>query len=956
MLDIRVLGALNVIDGGVDVTPHGDLQRTLLAALLLEAGRPVSPDRLAEELWGEALPGNYVGALQTQVFRLRKRLASLRIERLPAGYLVDLGDHRLDVAEFESLVTNAFATRVDDPRRALDMLDRALAMWRGEPFLELESEPAHAGRVRLEELRLRAIEERIEIQLTRGAAAEVIGDLEAQALANPTRERVHAQLARALTATGRAVDALQVFDRFRRTLGDELGIEPSPQFRALNDEIVTGTLTFDRAELETTRSRVPRYATPLVGRQAALEDVVRLAASERLVTLLGTGGVGKTRLAAEAAMRLDEVFDGNVVWCDLASSSTADVLEAVGAELGVEAHAGERMVDRIVSALGHGPSLLVLDNCEHVIEQAAVLSQRIVSSTDSVHLVTTSRERLAVDGEHLLVVEPLSLDEGDARPAVDLFLQRASAAGADLGQDAATRSLLSTLCNDLGGLPLAIELAAAQLYTMELDLIVREIGRGLGVLSGQRRSSDRHRSLAAAMQWSYDLLTEDERRSFANLAVFRAAFDADAAAATMGCEVDEAHARLRSLAERSLLQRIERRWLMLEPLRQFAAEVWDDAAELDRARARHAAYHVARSEQLRDLLAGSDPGSAMRAFDRLLPELRAAHAHLVKQSHVEGLVRLAFAVETYGMCRPRNEVMTWGLPVAELDPLHPSAGEMLAFAAYSAWGRASREQFGELATQALDRSRRNHGTATAFVASVMGLQSLISGELQESLDWYAMAMDATDPTDLIRRSEISVTYLLALAYSGDPRATDWAEQTLEEFDGSPSVLAAAWAWYGAGEAYVEIDPQLAMRRLQRAVDVSKGGEAWFVAGAAGASLASLEARVGNARRAVELYEWLLPLWARTGDTSVVWTAMRSISALLFQLDQPDSAATLLEAVRTTSDGHRVFGIDIDRLDNLERALREQIGTERFEAAARKGRGLDAAAVTDLAMQQLAVRR
>ena len=147
-----------------------------------------------------------------------------------------------------------------------------------------------------------------------------------------------------------------------------------------------------------------------------------------------------------------------------------------------------------------------------------------------------------------------------------------------------------------------------------------------------------------------------------------------------------------------------------------------------------------------------------------------------------------------------------------------------------------------------------------------------------------------------------------------------------------------------------------MRRLQRAVDVSKGGEAWFVAGAAGASLASLEARVGNARRAVELYEWLLPLWARTGDTSVVWTAMRSISALLFQLDQPDSAATLLEAVRTTSDGHRVFGIDIDRLDNLERALREQIGTERFEAAACKGRGLDAAAVTDLAMQQLAVRR
>ena len=264
-----------------------------------------------------------------------------------------------------------------------------------------------------------------------------------------------------------------------------------------------------------------------------------------------------------------------------------------------------------------------------------------------------------------------------------LFLQRASAAGADLGQDAATRSLLSTLCNDLGGLPLAIELAAAQLYTMELDLIVREIGRRIGVLSGQRRSSDRHRSLAAAMQWSYDLLTEDERRSFANLAVFRAAFDADAAAATMGCEVDEG-ARPPAVAGRAVAAPAHREALV-------------DARATASVRGRGVGRRSgARSGAGRGTagitsLARSSSAMSWRAAIRVrrcVPSTGCCRSFVLltptsssSRTSRDWCVSRS-AVETYGMCRPRNEVMTWGLQVAELDPLHPSAGEMLAFAAY----------------------------------------------------------------------------------------------------------------------------------------------------------------------------------------------------------------------------------------------------------------------------------
>ena len=952
VLELSVLGPLQVVEDGVDVTPRGDLQRRLLSLLLLEAGQPVSADRLADGLWGESLPANHTAALQTQMFRLRKRVPSLPLDRAAGGYVADVDGCRLDVRQFERLVTGGFACRDHDPAAALAMLDEALALWRGDPFADLDADGALAAVSRLGELRLRALDERAEILLARGEPSELIADLEARAITHPTRELTHLQLVRALAGGGRTVDALRALDRFRRTLGDELGVEPSPEFRAVHTALLIGS---DDAQPVGSRLRgrpVPRYSTAIVGREGAATELIGLATRERLVTVVGTGGVGKTRMVAHVAALLGERFESGVAWCDLASSSPANVLDSVAAQLGVQTLAGEDPIERIVAGVGDAPLLVVLDNCEHVIDQAATLAHHVVRGTARAHVIATSRERLAVDGEHLLPLAPLPVgDDGEDAAAVDLFHQRASAMHAGIVDDAASRDQVAELCRRLGGLPLAIELAAAQLHAVDLDTIVREITRSLDLLSGHR-TSDRHRSLAAAMQWSYDLLSAEERRCFTWLSVFRAPFTVEGAAAVLDCPATVAAARVRALVERSLLQRSEARWLMLEPLRQFAAETWPSgsrAVDRDGALERHARYQVARSQDLSRQLRTADPAPAMLAFDQEMPDLRATYGHLVERGEVDALFDLAYAVRDYGMCRPRNEVIAWGLAPAELAPDDPRAPDMLGYAAQSSWARGDRATFGELTRRAHERSvaLRGEGGESVDVCDTLSLYALSTGRLADTVHWCDAALAVIDPTDPLRRAEIEVARTLALSYSGDERALESAERNLASFEAGPSLVARALGWYAAGETYIDRDPQLAMGRLARSVELATAAEASWVAATAGASLASLEVRHGDPHGAADLYRWLLPLWARNGDTSVVWTAMRSIASLLRMTGDHEGAASVLSAVRSTASGHELYGADIERLDALESALRAEMTGDAFEAATRKGRGLEVVELTAL---------
>ncbi|MEO5838709.1 MAG: BTAD domain-containing putative transcriptional regulator [Acidimicrobiales bacterium] len=963
-MTFQVLGPLRVAgDDGGDATPPGGLQRRLLLSLLVDAGGVVSTDRLADALWPDALPANYAAALHTHVFRLRKALPTLSIERHSDGYLLELDDHRCDADEFAAVITEAAAVRATDAWRAVQMVDQALGWWRGEPYLELaDSNRAQADRARLVGLRLRGYDERFEALIDLGRHVEVVAELEALTVSHPTRERPHAQLMRALVGSGRSVDALRVFDRFRRALGDELGVDPSPELRELHDAILTGEATESRAvghgpeaglEPAIGAPHLPRLSSLFVARERELDVLAELLTQSRLVTLLGTGGVGKTRLAIETGRRLAAQFGDGVWLCELAGSSHGNALEPVATQLGIESRAGVGIERRVAEVLRHRRMLLILDNCEHVLDAVAPLVEQVVAMTDHVRVLATSRERLAVDGEQLFPVAPLSTTDDDegAAAATRLFVDRAKAMQPGFVAEGPALDAVVQLCRRLDGLPLAIELAAARLHTMDVGEINSEIARGIGILSTGRRSAPRHRSLMASMQWSFDLLERDEQDALTRLSVFRSSFTVDGAAAVIDQPVSEARRLLAALSERSLLQRSAGTHSMLEPVRQFANEQSSETPGRAEAVDRHARFHLELVERLRTELRGSDPAKVTRQLDDAFVELRAVRDHFIAVGDADGLLRLVLNLNDYGMYHMRREVLTWGEDAAKVsdDPHDGRVADALAVAALGAWNRGDRRRFVQLSREAHDASIERTGAVSALVASNLGLFGLAEGNLVEGGDWYRHALTLADPDDSLFRSEAAATAVLCLAYDRDPRTVLEADRLLEQFCQDGDGFAAAWAWYAAGEALIAIDPAQAEVRLRRALEMARAGEAWFIAGVAGASLASLDVRKGEVERAIEHYRWLLPLWTRA-EATVLWTVLRSTTELLARLGDGRTAAVLLSAVRTTPDGHALFGDDLARLDQLAIELRTRLGENAFEAATLEGSGLDVADAAEVALR------
>jgi predicted ATPase/DNA-binding SARP family transcriptional activator len=981
VLSFQVLGPLRVLDEhGGDLTPPGELQRRLLEALLVEHGAVVPADRLADLLWGEQLPANQATALQTHVSRLRKHLPGCPISHERGGYRLGVDAERIDAESFERLVLAAAAVRAEDPARAVALVEEALRAWRGEPFpLLADGDAARAARARLLELCHRARDERIEALLALGGAAEVLADLEAAVIEHPSRERPHEQLMRALVDTGRSVDALRVYDRFRRFLAEEVGVEPSAQLRTWHDAIVTGRAAAHPADdphaapggaharpdddatpsnLSLAAPPLPRPVSSFVGRADELATLSGLVGRHRLVTVVGTGGVGKTRLALEAAHRLAGTVPDGVVFIELAGSSRANALDAIAARLGVEPRAGQTIEQRLVTVLRHRAVLVVVDNCEHVVDVVAPLVEQWVTLSDAVRVLATSRERLGVDGERLLPLSPLALTgagdddgAGGAGPAVELFVDRAQAMRPELDpHDDATAALVASLCRRLGGLPLAIELAAAQLHTLELTEILEEISGGLSVLATPRRHAPRHRSLSATIGWSFDRLDPGERTALVQLATFRRAFDLVGAAAVLDRPARDTRAVLQVLGERSLLQRSGREHVMLEPIREFARERAEavGGGEHRAARDRHARYHVELAESLNDSLRGDQPGEAMQRFDGSLVDLRAAYEQLLATGGQTRLCRLAVACADFGLLRPRHEVLEWGAVAARDGTVgDPHAADAASMGAVSAWARGDQARFAERVQDAW-RLVGPHGSPPVRLLAVQGLAALTAGQLEAARRWYDQAL-AVPGTDRLRWCELAATRVLSLAYSGHPRAEHEAEALLVQPEVDGPTLAAMWLWYAAGEALVAIDPARAEAPLQRCIELARRGGAGFVIGIAGASLASLAVRRGDLGTAIDDYRQLIPRWASSGEASILWTALRAITELLAAAGLDEGAATLLGAIQSTRDGHAVFGEDQIRLERVTATVRARLGG-RFESAAAAGRDLDANDAAQLALR------
>ncbi|MFI5585564.1 ATP-binding protein [Amycolatopsis sp. NPDC051758] len=582
---------------GTPVALGGPQLRGLLALLALEAGRIVSAERLIDGLHGEHPPEGAAEALQSQVSRLRRRLRDGGapdglVEFTPAGYRLAVDPLAVDVHRFERLTAEARET--PDPGTKLALFGEALALWRG-PALDGLADPPRAAR--LAELRLAATEDRVEAGLGLGHHERLVAELRELTGEHPLCERLAAQLVRALHGSGRSAEALAVFAEIRDRLADELGADPSP-------ELADAHVAVLRAAAPAPARRVPVPLTGFVGR-TELGRLIAALRDARLVTLVGPGGAGKTRLAVEAASR-----EGEVCFVELAT--TTDVPRAVLAALGLREAgvlapgAPADPADRLVTGLADRPLLLILDNCEHVVAGAAALVRRLLGECPGLRVLATSREALGLTGETLVPVGALP-----AEAAEQLFTDRAAAVapGAALDANAVTR-----ICAALDGLPLAIELAAARLRSMSADDVAARLGEPFRLLSrGERTAEPRHRTLRGVVEWSWDLLDPDEQRLAARFAVFTGGARLDAAERV--CDVPDADFVLTGLVEKSLVEFAGGRYRMLETIRAFCAEQGDDRREA------HAKYFL-------DFARAAEP--KLRSADQLtaLAELTAEHTNL----------------------------------------------------------------------------------------------------------------------------------------------------------------------------------------------------------------------------------------------------------------------------------------------------------------------------------------
>jgi predicted ATPase/DNA-binding SARP family transcriptional activator len=657
-MDFGILGPLEVHADGRPVPLGGPMPRSVLAVLLLHGGGPVSPERLAVALWGEDAPPDALAALRVHVSRLRKALGDAgMVARSAAGYRLALDPEALDARRFERLAAEGRdALRSGDPAGAAELLRRALALWRGPVLADL---PALGGvdAARLEEQRLSATEARLEAELALGRRDAVIAELEALVAEHPTRERAAAQLMLALYRDGRQAEALDVFRRTREYLAEELGLEPGPALRAMQEQILRQDEGLAGAPEPAARPRIPVPATATVGRRADIEEVAgRLrGGGERLITLVGPGGVGKTRVAMEASRALGDAFPDGVHFVPLAAvAEPMDVAAATARALSVHLMPRETPREGLCRFLEAKRTLLVLDNFEHVIPASELVAE-LLEAAPSLAVMATSREPLALAEEARRPILPLPAPE-----AVELFAARAGARDPEFTLGEHNRDAVWEICARLDGLPLAVELAAARMELLSAPELAERLRVALGDLGAAGRGApERQRTLEATVAWSYGLLEPGERRAFAAFSVFSGGATVDACEVVLGTDLET----LQSLVAKSLLVRGRSadgrtRIGMLETIREFARGRVEDEHGL---RERHAAWHLAyaREHGSEPALYGADRPRHLERMDAEHDNVVAAVRWAVESGELETAWRLAAAAGTYWYARSRYDLLPW---------------------------------------------------------------------------------------------------------------------------------------------------------------------------------------------------------------------------------------------------------------------------------------------------------
>lgn len=667
MVDVRVLGALSVLVDGRPVALSGRRTPGLLALLAARPGRPVSTAEMLRQVWGtpssQAPCESERNIVQARVSALRRVLGSEVIRATDHGYVLSLPPDAIDAVRFEAAVRQARQCRArSGTDEAAAAYAQALSQWRGEhAYDELWHVPALADEAaRLAELRLQILQESLALEVEAGRYDEIAAVLVDATRRHPEVEELWALRMLGLYGQGRQAEAMAVYVEARRQLRDRYGLDPGPRLRELEAMVLhqkdprRGGLRFLGP------TRIARPATSFIGRQSDRERVAELLTTTRLLTLTGAGGVGKTRLAVEAVQALVDscapVTAHGVAVLDLIEYREGDdlaggVLDALGPVIASSspANAGSgarRSVDVLCDALSDRQLLVILDNCEHLIEDAAMLAAQLLARTTAITVLATSREALNVPGETTYVVAPLPMPspESDVRQLEDfasvrLLLDRVRSAQPGLDVDEHQLRTVANICRRLDGLPLAMELAAVRIKVLGLDEVSRLLDDRFGLLTeGARTAAERHRTLEAVVEWSYDLLEEHDRLAFALLSVFRGSFAVRQAQRLLvllgGHSEHAALSRIEHLVSRSMVQ-VDgppgaARFRLLETMRVYAAERLRDFGVEKAAHLAHAQVYADLAAELMPALKTERQAETVTRLMREDANIRAAHARAVE--------------------------------------------------------------------------------------------------------------------------------------------------------------------------------------------------------------------------------------------------------------------------------------------------------------------------------------
>ncbi|MHA6799593.1 BTAD domain-containing putative transcriptional regulator [Bounagaea algeriensis] len=727
-----VLGPLAVwTDEGAAVAVPGRKVRALLACLLVSPGRGVPADRLVDDLWTAEAPRDPAAALQAKVSQLRRALGTAEsgarrlVVSTDAGYRLDVAVEAVDAGRFTALLASARAR--SEPAQRAAALGEALALWRGPAFADFTEEAfARAAVEELTEQWLAAVEDRVDARLSLGEHHALVPELSRLLDAHPLRERLHAAQMRALYRCGRQAEALDTYTRLRTRLAEELGLDPGPELTELQEAVLTRDPELRAPQHggqdsgTAVRTNLPTPVGPLIGRDSAVVEVAQALDVARLVTLTGPGGVGKTRLALEVATqrtttRPEALPDGAwaVDLADFDPSAHTDPVGAladlVGSTLGVRDDVAtsapppeERSPaeDRLAQALAPRHMLLVLDNCEHALEPAGRIIAALLSAAPRLQILATGREPVGITGERLHPVPPLVLPDSDAddvdaaagSPAVELFVARAAAAlpGFRLTPDNAPA--IASICRQLDGLPLAVELAVTRVRALGVhDLAVRLCDRFRLLTAGHRDAPARQRTLRAVIDWSWELLSESERAVLRRLSAHGGGCTLDSAEAVCaGGDVPSGEVAdvLARLVDRSLVTAADtaggRRYRLLETIAAYARERLAEAGETEPVQLQHARYYTDLAEQADRSLRGPGQRRWLEVLDAEAANLRTALTTTAHQCDPALAVRLATAAAWYWFLRGTYRQAHRSLDTAVNTPGHAPAARRAEAAAWRA--------------------------------------------------------------------------------------------------------------------------------------------------------------------------------------------------------------------------------------------------------------------------------